>query len=104
MLGNRKLKIEIKGTEVSVTNLTDYLLENCLIDIKTILYGAALFNKFDINPSETIHFNLTMMKMIMMMIAIVLDSYQQKWNTYYHFLPNSKVENLITRQVSHLIF
>jgi len=58
MLGNRKLKIEIKGTDVFVTNLTDYLLENCLIDIKTILYGTALFNKFDINPSETIHFNL----------------------------------------------
>ena len=42
MLGNRKLKIEIKGTDVFVTNLTDYLLENCLIDIKTILIDFQL--------------------------------------------------------------
>ncbi len=55
-----KVKIDFQGSDVvEVTNMTDIRLENCLLDIKNILYGTICYQTFDLSPNETITFQLS---------------------------------------------
>ena len=39
-------------------NISDIVLENCIIEIQNILYGIVLYEKFEIESNEKISFNL----------------------------------------------
>lgn len=50
---NRKVKITINDTQVSIENISKYELNNCLFNITNVLYGNVIYEKFDLRIGET---------------------------------------------------
>ena len=53
----RKIKINIIGDSIEITNISGKSLENCLIEAKNIFNNNLIFEKFDLKKDESKIFN-----------------------------------------------
>jgi autotransporter strand-loop-strand O-heptosyltransferase len=53
----RKIKINIIGDSIEITNISGKSLENCLIEVKNIFNNNLIFEKFDLKKDESKIFN-----------------------------------------------
>jgi autotransporter strand-loop-strand O-heptosyltransferase len=64
---NLKINIEVKETYIKVTNLLDRVIENCLLDVKNVLYGTVISSKFNLEPNESKDF------------YFLIDNFYEEW-------------------------
>lgn len=82
----RKVKIEVSETSVTVKNTSKYDLENCLLNITNILYGQVVYEKFDLIKGDTITFQIT------------TDNFYQEWkNEKLHVKLYSNHKKIVDR-------
>lgn len=56
----RLVNIELNGSDsIKITNITDVKIENCLLDVKNILYGTICYQTFDLAPTEEKTFQIS---------------------------------------------
>ena len=42
---NRKVRVEIEGNQVTLENISNYQLDNCLLNVTNVLYGVVIYEK-----------------------------------------------------------
>jgi hypothetical protein len=50
---NRKVRVEIEDNQVTLENISNYQLDNCLLNVTNVLYGLVIYEKFDLQVGET---------------------------------------------------
>lgn len=82
----RPVKIDFINNQVIVENVTNRVLEDCLLNIRNILYGVVVYERFDLQPGQVIIFNM------------FLDNFREQWiNEKFHVRFYSNHKKLIDR-------
>jgi len=65
----RKVKIQVNEGYITVTNLLNRPIENCLLDVKNILYGSVVYQTFNLEPNGSINFHF------------LTDNFYEEWKS-----------------------